>query len=93
MATVRTCRSLPTLLIIAWLFAALVLVKEFSLDASQRVFQPEPVDLQVYRLAGQHLAEGGQLYAYDFIPGLPFTYPPFAGAFFELFASVPSPAG
>lgn len=92
MATVRTCRSLPTLLIIAWLFAALVLVKEFSLDASQRVFQPEPVDLQVYRLAGQHLAEGGQLYAGDFIPGLPFTYPPFAGAFFELFASVPSPA-
>ncbi|MEH0147856.1 glycosyltransferase 87 family protein [Corynebacterium sp. Q4381] len=44
-----------------------------------------PSDLQVYLLGGQKVAHGQPLYSGDLLPGLPFTYPPFAGVVFSWF--------
>lgn len=44
-----------------------------------------PTDLQVYLLGGQRVANHEPLYSGDLIPGLPFTYPPFAGVVFSWF--------
>ena len=42
-----------------------------------------PSDLKVYLLGGQQVANHQPLYATDLLPGLPFTYPPFAGVVFS----------
>lgn len=42
-----------------------------------------PSDLKVYLLGGQQVAKHQPLYATDLLPGLPFTYPPFAGVVFS----------
>lgn len=44
-----------------------------------------PSDLQVYLLGGQQVANHQPLYSGDLLPGLPFTYPPFAGVVFSWF--------
>lgn len=44
-----------------------------------------PSDLEVYLLGGQKVAGHQPLYAGDLLPGLPFTYPPFAGVVFSWF--------
>lgn len=49
-------------------------------------------DLEVYQLAGRAVAGGSQLYAGPMLPGLPFTYPPFAGAVFQWIGQIPYPA-
>lgn len=49
-------------------------------------FTPDiPSDLQVYLLGGQRVANDLPLYDGDLLPGLPFTYPPFAGVVFSWF--------
>ncbi|AHI23648.1 glycosyltransferase 87 family protein [Corynebacterium vitaeruminis] len=85
--SVRSLRSLPTLLVIFAAIAAFVIYREAFIYDEAHAFQAAPIDLQVYRLAGQQVASGGNLYDGDFIPGLPFTYPPFAGMIFSWFAS------
>ena len=42
-----------------------------------------PSDLKVYLLGGEKVAEHQPLYDADLLPGLPFTYPPFAGVVFS----------
>ena len=42
-----------------------------------------PSDLKVYVLGGEQVSAGQPLYAGDLLPGLPFTYPPFAGVVFS----------
>lgn len=42
-----------------------------------------PSDLHVYVLGGQQVKDHLPLYAHDLLPGLPFTYPPFAGVVFS----------
>ena len=42
-----------------------------------------PSDLKVYVLGGEQVRAGQPLYAGDLLPGLPFTYPPFAGVVFS----------
>lgn len=44
-----------------------------------------PSDLKVYLLGGQKVAADQPLYESDLLPGLPFTYPPFAGVVFSWF--------
>ena len=49
-----------------------------------------PSDLKVYLLGGQQVKEGLPLYAGDLLPGLPFTYPPFAGVVFSWLPETPT---
>ena len=42
-----------------------------------------PSDLKVYLLGGEKVTTHQPLYATDLLPGLPFTYPPFAGVVFS----------
>lgn len=49
-----------------------------------------PIDFLVYYRAGSSLLFGHDLYATDFVRGLPFTYPPFAGALFTILARWPA---
>ena len=42
-----------------------------------------PSDLKVYLLGGEKVATHQPLYEADLLPGLPFTYPPFAGVVFS----------
>lgn len=42
-----------------------------------------PSDLKVYLLGGEKVATHQPLYDADLLPGLPFTYPPFAGVVFS----------
>ena len=45
---------------------------------------PKPLDLEIYKLAAQHLHEHGDIYQVTgYIDNLPFTYPPFSGFLFE----------
>lgn len=44
-----------------------------------------PSDLEVYLLGGRKVAEHLPLYGDDLLPGLPFTYPPFAAVVFSWF--------
>lgn len=82
----RTLRSAPALLVVSALFALWVLRRESTVELKYSITQWLPPDLGVYVLAGRHLATGGNLYDGDFIEGLPFTYPPFSGTIFTLFA-------
>ncbi|OFT84021.1 glycosyltransferase 87 family protein [Corynebacterium sp. HMSC29G08] len=52
-----------------------------------------PSDLQVYLLGGQRMANHQDLYDGDLLPGLPFTYPPFAGVVFSWFGEPTSALG
>ena len=45
-----------------------------------------PSDLKVYLLGGEKVAHHQPLYEADLLPGLPFTYPPFAGVVFSWLA-------
>lgn len=46
-----------------------------------------PTDLVVYLLGGEKVANHQPLYDGDLTPGLPFTYPPFAGVVFSWFGA------
>ncbi|MCQ9370974.1 glycosyltransferase 87 family protein [Corynebacterium sp. 35RC1] len=74
------------MLLISSLFAFWVLLRESTLPIKDSITQWLPPDLAVYVLAGRQLADGGNLYDGDFVPGLPFTYPPFAGTLFAQLA-------
>ncbi|MCP1388121.1 glycosyltransferase 87 family protein [Corynebacterium sp. TA-R-1] len=52
-----------------------------------------PTDLQVYLLGGELVRNGQPLYEADLLPGLPFTYPPFAGVVFSWFGEATSALG
>ncbi|UIZ92195.1 DUF2029 domain-containing protein [Corynebacterium sp. CNCTC7651] len=52
-----------------------------------------PSDLQVYLLGGELVRNGEPLYAGDLLPGLPFTYPPFAGVVFSWFGEATTQLG
>lgn len=58
-----------------WRYATSSFDHAFSTDV--------PSDLQVYLLGGERVAQGLPLYDGDLLPGLPFTYPPFAGVVFS----------
>lgn len=64
-------------------FAVVVAVVEFRLPENKHIFLIAPLDFEIYRLAGLALNSEQNLYDGDFLPGLPFTYPPFAGALFR----------
>lgn len=70
--------SIPLFLCALW-----VVIAEFRLPTESQIFRVPPVDLLVYKLAALSLNSGGNLYDGDFVPGLPFTYPPFAGVVFR----------
>lgn len=80
-----TLRSTPILLVLALWCAQAVVARESQ--ARHSLTHWLPVDLKVYTLGGQAVSRGASLYSNDFVPGLPFTYPPFAGWVFSLFAS------
>ena len=67
------------------IFATWVMVVElYTVPKLLTVFLIDPVDFHIYRLAGEALNHGRSLYSGDFLPGLPFTYPPFAGTLFRV---------
>ena len=66
------------------IFATWVMVVElYTVPKLLTVFLIDPVDFHIYRLAGEALNHGRSLYSGDFLPGLPFTCPPFAGTLFR----------
>ncbi len=68
-----------------WLLAAIAFaIWRYVRSPLEHAFTTEiPNDLEVYLLGGQRVAEHQPLYAGDLMPGLPFTYPPFAGVLFS----------
>ncbi|AKK06992.1 putative DUF2029 family protein [Corynebacterium mustelae] len=87
MRRLQLATSIPLALCALW-----VIISEFRLPPESQIFRVPPVDLLVYKLAAISLNSEGNLYDGDFVPGLPFTYPPFAGVVFRplpLFADLP----
>lgn len=79
--------GMPTLLTLLLAFTALVIYRFSMYPGRDRAFFGKiPFDLKIYQMAGKDLKAGGQLYDAPYIHEFPFTYPPFAGWFFEWMA-------
>lgn len=79
--------GLPTLATALTAFAAFVIYRFNVSDERGRAFFGRiPFDLKIYQLAGADVKAGGDLYDAPYIHNFPFTYPPFAGWFFEWMA-------
>lgn len=70
-----------------WLLAAIAFsIWRYLATDMENAFTTElPSDLEVYLLGGEKVARHQPLYSGDLLPGLPFTYPPFAGVIFSWF--------
>lgn len=69
------------------LVIAFAVFKYATTDGNHAFTGKFPSDLEVYLLGGQKVANHQPLYDSDLLPGLPFTYPPFAGVVFSWFGA------
>jgi len=83
-AAVVNVLGLVAILAFAW-WRYQVNADELGSVFANHLAEEGPTDLQVYLLGGQQVSNGLPLYDGDLLPGLPFTYPPFAGVVFSWF--------
>lgn len=86
MTGVKKLYGLPTLAACLTAFVAWAVYRSLHFPGEQALIWRVPLDLDIYRMAGQDLVAGGLLYDAPYIWELPFTYPPFAGVVFETLA-------
>lgn len=76
----------PTLIIGLSVLIVFIVYRTLNHHEDHALVWRVPLDLEIYRLGGQAVLEGQNLYDKDYIFDLPFTYPPLAGALFSLFS-------
>ena len=76
----------PVLIVGLGALIAWMVVRIFTQPEDHALRWRVPLDLEIYRMGGQALLRGENLYDKAYIFDLPFTYPPFAGVLFTSFA-------
>mgnify|MGYP002758671510 FL=1 len=84
--SVKKLYGLPTLVGLLLPVTVFALYRFAHFDNDNFLTWRVPLDLRIYSLGGRAVADGQFLYDKDFIFSLPFTYPPFAGAVFQVLA-------
>lgn len=80
--------GLPTLVALLAAFFIFSISRYSKYDGPDAFVWRVPLDLLIYKLAGEEVAGGANLYDNAYIGDLPFTYPPFAGTLFMWISSL-----
>ncbi|WP_325168381.1 glycosyltransferase 87 family protein [Corynebacterium macginleyi] len=80
--------GLPTLVALLAAFFIFSVSRYSKYDGPDAFVWRVPLDLLIYKLAGEEVAGGANLYDNAYIGDLPFTYPPFAGTLFMWISSL-----
>ncbi|WCZ33261.1 Polyprenol-phosphate-mannose-dependent alpha-(1-2)-phosphatidylinositol mannoside mannosyltransferase [Corynebacterium massiliense DSM 45435] len=82
-AAPRRSYGLPTVFVLLAAFTAFAVYRIMSAPDDHALKWRVPLDLAIYRLGGEKVAEGLPLYDGPLLVNLPFTYPPISGLIFS----------